>query len=32
VADKIPACTFTVWEDVGHAGITKYLREVLDAI
>lgn len=29
VADKIPTCTFKVWNDVGHAGIAKYLRDVL---
>jgi pimeloyl-ACP methyl ester carboxylesterase len=29
VADRIPDHTFTVWEDVGHAGIAKYLRDVL---
>jgi pimeloyl-ACP methyl ester carboxylesterase len=29
VADKIPQHTFTVWEDVGHAGLAKHLREVL---
>jgi pimeloyl-ACP methyl ester carboxylesterase len=29
VADKIPTCRFKVWNDVGHAGIAKYLRDVL---
>jgi pimeloyl-ACP methyl ester carboxylesterase len=29
VAGKIPQLTFTVWEDVGHAGIAKHLRDVL---
>jgi pimeloyl-ACP methyl ester carboxylesterase len=29
VADKIPNVEFTIWEDVGHAGIAKYLRDVL---
>jgi pimeloyl-ACP methyl ester carboxylesterase len=29
VTDKIPTCTFTLWEDVGHAGIAKHLRDVL---
>ena len=29
VADKIPNVEFTVWEDVGHVGLTKYFRDVL---
>lgn len=29
VAERIPRHTFTVWEDVGHAGIAKHLDEVL---
>jgi len=29
VAEKIPNVEFTVWPDVGHAGIAKYLRDVL---
>lgn len=29
VAEKIPDLTFTVWEDVGHAGLAKHLDEVL---
>jgi len=29
VAERIPQHTFTVWEDVGHAGIAKHLAEVL---
>jgi len=29
VAEKIPQMEFTVWPDVGHAGIAKYLRDVL---
>lgn len=29
VAQKIPRVTFTVWDDVGHAGLAKYFREVL---
>jgi pimeloyl-ACP methyl ester carboxylesterase len=29
VADKIPNVVFTVWDDVGHAGIAKYFRDVL---
>ncbi len=29
VAERIPQHTFTVWEDVGHAGIAKHLDEVL---
>jgi pimeloyl-ACP methyl ester carboxylesterase len=29
VAERIPQRTFTVWEDVGHAGIAKHLRDVL---
>lgn len=29
VADKIKYAEFTVWEDVGHVGITKYFRNVL---
>jgi pimeloyl-ACP methyl ester carboxylesterase len=29
VAEKIPQHTFTVWEDVGHAGLAKHLRDVL---
>lgn len=29
IAEKIPKHTFTVWDDVGHAGIAKYLRDVL---
>jgi pimeloyl-ACP methyl ester carboxylesterase len=29
VADKIPNVEFTIWEDVGHAGIAKYFRDVL---
>lgn len=29
VADKIPQVEFTVWPDVGHAGIAKYFRDVL---
>jgi pimeloyl-ACP methyl ester carboxylesterase len=32
VAERIPQHTFTVWDDVGHAGIAKYLREVLDEL
>ena len=28
-ADRIPEHTITVWDDVGHAGIAKYLRDVL---
>ena len=29
VADKIPNVEFTIWDDVGHAGIAKHLRDVL---
>jgi pimeloyl-ACP methyl ester carboxylesterase len=29
VAERIPQHTFTVWDDVGHAGIAKHLDEVL---
>jgi pimeloyl-ACP methyl ester carboxylesterase len=29
VAEKIPQHTFTVWEDVGHAGLARHLRDVL---
>jgi pimeloyl-ACP methyl ester carboxylesterase len=29
VAEKIPQVEFTVWPDVGHAGIAKYFRDVL---
>jgi pimeloyl-ACP methyl ester carboxylesterase len=29
VAERIPDHTFTVWEDVGHAGLAKHLDEVL---
>jgi pimeloyl-ACP methyl ester carboxylesterase len=29
VADKIPNVEFTVWDGVGHAGITKHCRDVL---
>jgi pimeloyl-ACP methyl ester carboxylesterase len=29
VAERIPQQTFTVWEDVGHAGIAKHLDQVL---
>ena len=29
VAERIPLVTFTVWDDVGHAGIAKYFRDVL---
>ena len=29
VAEKIPQVEFTVWPDVGHAGIAKYCRDVL---
>ncbi len=29
VAERIPQHTFTVWTDVGHAGIAKHLDEVL---
>ena len=29
VAERIPQVTFTVWDDVGHAGLAKYFREVL---
>jgi pimeloyl-ACP methyl ester carboxylesterase len=29
VAEKIPLVTFTVWDDVGHAGLAKHFREVL---
>ena len=29
VAERIPRVTFTVWDDVGHAGIAKHFREVL---
>jgi pimeloyl-ACP methyl ester carboxylesterase len=29
VAEKIPGVTFTVWEDVGHAGLAKHFAEVL---
>jgi pimeloyl-ACP methyl ester carboxylesterase len=29
VADKIPNVEFTIWDDVGHAGIAKYFRDVL---
>jgi pimeloyl-ACP methyl ester carboxylesterase len=29
VAEKIPQVEFTVWQDVGHAGIAKYFRNVL---
>ena len=29
VADKIPNVTFTVWDDVGHAGLAKHFGEVL---
>lgn len=28
VAERIPDHTFTVWEDVGHAGLAKHLHEV----
>jgi len=29
VAERIPRVTFTVWDDVGHAGLAKYFRDVL---
>jgi pimeloyl-ACP methyl ester carboxylesterase len=29
VAEKIPQVEFTVWPDVGHAGVAKYFRDVL---
>jgi pimeloyl-ACP methyl ester carboxylesterase len=29
VTEKIPQVEFTVWPDVGHAGIAKYFRDVL---
>jgi pimeloyl-ACP methyl ester carboxylesterase len=29
LADRIPEHTFTVWDDVGHFGIAKHMREVL---
>jgi pimeloyl-ACP methyl ester carboxylesterase len=29
VAEKIPQVEFTVWPDVGHAGLVKYLRDVM---
>jgi pimeloyl-ACP methyl ester carboxylesterase len=29
VAEKIPRVTFTVWDDVGHAGIAKHFGRVL---
>ena len=29
VAEEIPRVTFTVWDDVGHAGIAKHFGEVL---
>lgn len=29
VAELIPRATFTVWGDVGHAGLAKHFREVL---
>jgi pimeloyl-ACP methyl ester carboxylesterase len=29
VAERIPQHTFTVWDDVGHAGIAKHLDQVL---
>jgi len=29
VAEKIPGVTFTVWDDVGHAGLAKHFAEVL---
>jgi pimeloyl-ACP methyl ester carboxylesterase len=29
VAEKIPQFDFSVWQDVGHAGIAKYFRNVL---
>jgi pimeloyl-ACP methyl ester carboxylesterase len=32
VAERIPRVRFTVWDDVGHAGIAKYLREVLSEL
>jgi len=32
VAERIPRCAFTVWGDVGHTGIAKYLRDVLNEL
>lgn len=29
VADRIPRVTFTVWDDVGHAGLAKHFGDVL---
>jgi pimeloyl-ACP methyl ester carboxylesterase len=29
VAERIPAVTFTMWDDVGHAGIARYFGDVL---
>jgi pimeloyl-ACP methyl ester carboxylesterase len=29
VVDRIPNAIITVWDDVGHAGIAKYFRDVL---
>jgi pimeloyl-ACP methyl ester carboxylesterase len=29
LAERIPDHTFTVWDDVGHFGIAKHMREVL---
>jgi pimeloyl-ACP methyl ester carboxylesterase len=32
VVDTIPNTSLTVWPDVGHWGVTKYWRELLDAV
>jgi len=29
LAERVPEHSITVWDDVGHAGIAKYLRDVL---